>query len=267
MHTNERIEDRLTQCGQAAMIVGLIIAFALADLLVAQIRKPPFTFDLLPGASVKVNGPMPERIKAPEELEFQSSSERMTLRIERVHTGYWLGGNLWNGKVTLAPDIPPGEHRFMVKPLEIEADEKFPLYTIRVHATPAEAMRQNPSLITRLLGIPPWWVIAAGLPLAALLFGAVFHFARIRERHLLRQGKAEIIRVKKKDDHLEIIFGLGLRDGIAIGSRVMLHDQDDRPLGMLKVAKIFDHSAVAAASLDCPARVGYLVAHEDGTRP
>ncbi len=248
--------------GRVAMIVSLAIVFALGDLLVAQIRKQPFIFDLLPGDAVKVNGPMPERIKAVEELGFQSSTPRLRVEIQRVHTGYWLGGNLWNGEVILAPDIAPGEYRFMVKPLEVEPDENFPLFIIRVHATKNEIMRQSLSLITRFVGIPPWWVIAGGLPVAVLLFGVVFHYARQRELLLLRRGKAEIIRVKKVDDRLEIVFGLGRKEGIETGAKVMLLGEQDQPLGMIRVAKVHDHSAMAAASLDCPAKVGFLVARD-----
>jgi len=252
-----------TRFGRAAMIVGLAVVFALGDLLLTQIRKQPFVHDLLPGQSIKVNGPMPERIKAVEELTHQSTTRQLTLHIERLHTGYWLGGNLWNGEVRLAPNIPPGEYRFMVKPVHPEPDEKFPLFTIRVHATEAEMRRQSLSLIARTLGIPPWWIIAGGFPLAVLLFAAVFWFARAREQLLLKQGKAEIIRVKKVDDRLEIVFGLGQKEGLEVGAKVMLLGEQDRPLGMIRVAKVYDHSAMAAASLDCPARVGFLVSRED----
>lgn len=248
--------------GRVAMIVSLAVVFALGDLLVAQIRKQPFIFDLLPGDAIKVNGPMPERINAVEQLGFQSSSQQLRVEIQRLHTGYWLGGNLWNGEVILPPDIAPGEYRFMVKPLEVQPGENFPLFIIRVHATTNEAMRQSLSLITRIFGIPAWWVIAGALPPAMLLFGVVFHYARQRELLLLRQGKAEIIRVKKVDDRLEIIFGLGRKEGIEAGAKVMLLGEQDRPLGMIRVAKVHDHSAMAAASLDCPAKVGFLVARD-----
>lgn len=248
--------------GRVAMIVSLAIVFALGDLLVAQIRKQPFIFDLLPGETVKVNGPMPERIKAVEELGFQSSSPGLRVEIQRVHAGYWLGGNLWNGEVMLGPDIAPGEYRFMVKPLEVEPGENFPLFIIRVHSAKSEVMRQSLSLITRFVGIPPWWVIAGCLPVAALLFAVVFHYARQREQLLLRQGKAEIIRVKKVDDRLEIVFGLGREEGVEAGAKVMLLNEQDQPLGMIRVAKVHAHSAMAAASTDCPARVGYLVARD-----
>jgi hypothetical protein len=251
--------------GRAAMIVGLAVVFALGDLLIAQIRKQPFVHDLLPGESVKVNGPMPERIKAVEELGYQSTTKKMVLRIERLHTGYWLGGNLWNGEVRLDQDIPPGEYRFMVKPLRTEPDETFPLFTIRVHATKAEAQRQSLSVIARILGIPPWWVIVGALPLTVLFFALVFQCARQREKLLLQRGRAEIFRIKKVDDRLEITFGLGRLDGIEAGAKVMLHGERDQPLGMLRVATVYDRSAMAAASLDCPARVGFLVSREDET--
>jgi hypothetical protein len=251
-----------TRFGRAAMIVSLAIVFALADLLVAQIRKPPFTFDLLPGESVKVNGPIPERIKTVDELTYQSTSDLMTLEIERLHTGYWLGGNLWNGQVNLHEDILPGEHKLLVKPLHMEPDETFPLFTIRVHATEADIRSQSLSLISRTMGVPPWLVIAGGLPLAVLLFALVFRFARQREKLLLNQGRAEIFRVKKVEDRLEITFGLGRLEGMEVGGKVMLLGERDQPLGMIRVAKVYDHSAMAAASLDCPARVGFLVSRD-----
>jgi len=252
-----------TRFGQAAMIVGLAVVFALGDLLIAQIRKQPFVHDLLPGGSVKVNGPMPERIKAVEELTYQSGTTQIFVHIQRVHTGYWLGGNLWNGEVRLDPDISPGEYRFMVKPIKTEPDEAFPLFTIRVHATEAEARRQSLSLIARTLGIPPWQVIVGALPVAVLFFALVFHFAKLREKLLLNQGRAEIFRIKKVDDRLEITFGLGRLNGIEAGAKVMLHGAQNQPLGMLRVAKVYDRSAMAAAGLDCPARVGFLVSRED----
>lgn len=244
-----RIRKRL---GLAGAFFCLVFFFGVVDSVLMQVLKEHYTVDILPGGMVKVNGPMPERIKEISELTYVSENKSLLVDIERIHTGYWLGGNLWNGRVEASMDIAPGSYRFMVRPVEFDQDEAFPIFTALVHASAAEMQKHSGSMINRNLGIMPWWLSAASLPIAVFLFWKVHGVSRQREINLLQTGKAEIVRIKKSGDKKEIAFGLGENQGVRQGTVMTLLNPSGEPIGSFKVALAFDNSSLAIVTQDCP---------------
>ncbi len=255
--------ERVTRLQKTIGVLGaaffIIILLSIVDSLMLQLLRHHFTVHMLPGETVKVNGPMPERIKRISELTAIAQHDSLLVRIERVHTGYWLGGNLWNGYVKALEDLEPGTYKFMVRPIEYEKDEAFPVFTANVHASRARYREHSKSIAYKHLGLKPWWIGLAGLPPAVLCFFLVLRLSRIRERVLMDQGKAEIVRVKKSEDKMEIAFGAGKDQGVYAGESLTLLNEQGEPSGTFTVARVWEKSGVAIVTDSCPVKPGWMV--------
>ena len=256
----EQLSSTRKKLGLAGAFFCLLFFFGVVDSALMQVLKKHFTVNLLPGQSIKVNGPMPERIKDRSELTYVSETRSLMVEIERVHTGYWLGGNLWNGRVKTLDNISPGEYRFMVRPVEFDQDEAFPIFTAHVYATQSALRENSKSIIFKNLGFMPWWLSALSLPMAVFFFWLVMRLSRQREQMLLKSGRAEIVRIKISGDKQEIAFGLGKKQGVEKGTSLTLFDESGNPLGSFKVAKAFDNSSLAIVTDKCPVTPGCMVA-------
>jgi hypothetical protein len=255
--------EQLSRWRRIAGIVGgvfcLFIALGILDALIAQVRTSPYTLNALPGDTVNINGPMPERVKDRGELTYQSSTEDLTVEITRIHTGYWLGGNIWTGVVLLGQDITPATHQFMVRPLEIEQGETYPVFELTVHHDQAGMQASANSFIKRFTGLPPWFAPAFFLPLTVLTFLAVYTISAKREALLLKQGKGEVVRVKKVEGQVEIAMSLGTDHGFEKNTRVLLYDAEDNPIASIEVVKAWPSASIALADVSCPTWPGQLV--------
>jgi hypothetical protein len=257
--TLEQMSRRRKMVGRLGTALCLVIAFGVLDALIAHIRTSPYSIDAVPGQSVNINGPMPERIKSREELTYQSSSEDLSVEIVRIQTGYWLGGNIWTGVVHLGQDISPQTHQFMVRPHEVKEGETFPLFELTVHEDQASLRSSAKSFIRRFTGLQPWLFSLLTLPLAVLAFYGVYRLSMQRSALLLAQGKGEVLRVKKIDNQLEIALSMGERHGVGKGTRIVLYDRQGQPLASVEVVKSFPAVSIALAPLECPAWPGQLI--------
>ena len=247
------------RAGRAGAVLCLLIAVGILDALIAQVRSSPYVLNALPGQTVSINGPMPERIKDKSELTYQSSTEDLDVEIRRIQTGYWLGGNIWTGVVRLSEDIAPSRHQFIIRPHDVESGETFPIFDLTVHGDQESLQASAHSLIKRYLGVPPWLVSLISLPLAVGAFVMVFRFSRQREALLLKEGKGEVVRVKKVEGQVEIAFSLGTDQGFEKGTRVLLHDAEGSPMASVEVVKAWSTASIALADASCPAWPGQLI--------
>ncbi len=255
----EQIAGMRKKLGLAGALLCLVFVLGIVDSVLMQVFREHFTVNMLPGDSIKVNGPMPERIKETEELTYVSENRSLVVEIERVHTGYWLGGNLWNGRVTAGDHINPGDYRFMVRPLKFDEDEAFPIFTAYVYASATELRENSKSIFYRNFGFMPWWLSIICLPMAVCFFWLVHKLSRQREILLLKSGIADIVRIKSSGDKLEIAFGLGKNQGVDQGTTLALLDESGDPLGSFKVARVFDDSSLAVVTDKCPVTPGCMV--------
>jgi hypothetical protein len=250
--------------GRIGAVLCLLIAIGILDALIAQVRSSPYDLNALPGQLLKINGPMPERITSKEELTYQSSSDDLIVEIERIHTGYWLGGNIWAGVVRLGQDITPQTHQFMVRPQELAPQETFPVFELTVHEDQAGLQASAKSLIRRYTGLQPWLVSVISLPLALLTFVLVYRLSIKREALLLEQGKGEVVRVKRVDGQVEIALSLGTAHGVGKGTRILLNSAEGNPIASIEVVKAWATASIALADASCPAWPGQIVSKMEG---
>lgn len=243
-------------------IFFILVFVTILDGCIAKFREPINVFNILPGQSIKVDGPLDSKIKNTKELTYTSTSDNVRLSFDAIQTRFWLGGNMWIGTVTTNKLIQPGEYDVTVYPRgETDIKKKF-IFRIKVFKD-YESYRQSfKSIIKRYLDFSPWWILLFCLPLGALTVGIVWYLSQRFEELLAREGKAEIYRIIRGDNGCEISFGLGTKHGVQPGTRLSLLNESGRPVGSAVVQKVSETDSLALVGLDCAVKQGYIVSLE-----
>lgn len=245
--------------GKACMLFLLAALLAVLDGLVARLREPVNVFQVLPGETVEVNGPLPEQIRRPEELTWVSDTPGLAVDLEEVHAGYFWGGNLWRGRLQVSPGLAPGRYSLFIRPKDYPPEKKGYELRVVVHPDPASRQRASFSLLRRLTGLPPFMAAAAALPFIALWAVAVWLLSRrIAELQALA-GVAEIYHVAQEQDGFLVTFGLGARHGLREGDEVRILNPAGQPVGTATVTRVSDQDAVGRGTLPGEIRPGYLI--------
>ena len=245
--------------GKACALFCLLASLAVIDGLVAKFREPVNVFHVLPGEEVAIDGPIPENVKQVGALTYTSDSKDLTVTFVAIHPGYFLGGNMWRGRLTVGKSLAPGKYTITVRPRDYPADK--PGYQFRVVVYP-DAMSQRlayQSLIKRQSGLSPYLVAAAFLPLILITLGTVYLLSRRIDILQAESGLAEIYRVNRNEGQYLVTFGLGTNHGIHPGDQVTLLDPEGNYLGSVLVQEVSDQDSVGSITLDRDIRPGYLV--------
>jgi hypothetical protein len=253
--------ERMSRWRRWAGIMGAafcaLALLAVIDALVAQFKKPPNLYQVLPGAVLDIQGPLRETVDATQKLIFQCDSQDIRLVFEGVQTGYWMGGVLWRGRLIIGPETRPGLYSLQVFGPGKATTPPFPPFQVRVFGDPGTYRRNLPSLIQRHSGAVPWGVAAVAFVPVLGLFALVFFLSQKIERLLAREGKAEIYRVRQSELGIEISFGLGSDQGLEAGTRLNLFDEKGQSLGTVEVLTVTSRDAVALAAAEQAVRPGY----------
>jgi hypothetical protein len=246
--------------GRAAALFSMLFFLCALDGVISHFGQSPNELSLLPGASVKINGPARDSIRNIQELEYITTSDLLSISFEALHTGYWMGGRMWRGVLTVSPNAAPGAYTATVRSKAEPSEKPVTVFAIKVYGDAASLQKSSASIIHRYTGYSPWWAVVFCFASSGFLFGIVYLLSNKREQLLRQEGKADIYRISKKEDGDEVSFGLGTRDGIRIGSQLRLLDQDGIPVGTVVVREAFDDDAVAVLTPDCCVKPGYMVA-------
>jgi hypothetical protein len=260
--TLDDVNRRRSLAGKAAALFCVLFFLCVLDGVISHFGQSANDLKLLPGTSVKVNGPAKESIRDIQELEYVTSSDLITIAFERVHTGYWMGGRMWRGVLTIGPDLVPGEYSTAVRAKDEPSEKPFTVFRIRVFADSASLQESAASIVLRQTGISPWWGVAIFFPVMLLLFGTVYLLSNKREQLMRQEGRADIYRITKKDDGYEVSFSLGTRHGVNKGSRLALLDGSGVPVGTVEVIDAYEGDSVAFSIMGCTVKPGYMVSLE-----
>ena len=245
--------------GRACALFCLLASLAILDGLVTKFREPVNVFHVLPGDEVDIDGPIPENIKQTEVLTYASDSKGLAITFAVIHPGYFMGGNMWRGRLSVARDVPPGKYVVTVRPRDYPAAK--PGYEFRVVVYP-DAMSQRvafPSMIKRQTGRSPYLVAAAFLPLILITLGMVYLLSRRIDLLQAASGRAEIYRVARNEGQLLVSFGLGTKHGVKPGDQVTLLDPEGNYVGTVRVEESSEQDSVGYATIERDIRPGYLV--------
>jgi hypothetical protein len=251
-----RWRDLASKIATAFCVIALLV---LVDGLLVHFREPANLVKVLPGAVTAINGELTDEAHQIEDLTFTSDSNQLTVTFEAIHKGYFLGGDMWRGRLIVGPQISPGEYSLSVLPRRSASPRKAPAFRILVFPEALSLQKSSTSLVRRWFGISAFQVAAGCLPGILLAFGAVYLLSGRREALLAASGQAEIYRVTRGDDGYEIRFGLGTAHGISPGARVAIYDEMGQQMGTGTVEVCNQKVSVAQATSDQPIKAGYLV--------
>ncbi len=251
-----RLRNGLGKCGALCCIVFLL---AVVDGLVVGFREPANLFRLLGGESVAVNGYLKEDVTDLAQLTYKSPSDGIGVTFEVIHSGFWLGGKMWRGLLTVSPEQEKGEYLVAVHPRNDPSPKASTLLLVRVYPD-AESMRRDAkSFIQRTLNVSPWLVFTCFFPLALLSFFLVFLLSQRRERLMREIGMADIYYVARGASAWEISFSLGTQHGVEPGSRLNVLDKDGLRVGEAVVIESTTTDSTATVDLQCPVTPRHMV--------
>jgi hypothetical protein len=251
-----RWRDLASKIAAAFCVIALL---GLVDGLLVHFREPANLIKVLAGASVEINGELTDEAHRVEDLTFTSDSNQLTVIFEAIHKGYFLGGDMWRGRLIVGPHIPPGEYHLSVLPKRSASSRKAPAFRILIFPEALSLRKDSASIVRRWFGVSAFVVAAGCLPGILLAFGAVFLLSGKREALLAAGGQAEIYRVIRGDGGYEIHFGLGTDHGISPGASVAIYDAAGRQVGTGTVEICNQEVSVAQGTSDQPIKAGYLV--------
>jgi hypothetical protein len=242
-----------------AMAFCFIVLLGLVDGLLVAFREPADLVKVLPGASVELNGELTDEAHQVEDLTFVSDSDRLKVTFEAIHKGYFLGGDMWRGRLSVGPDIAPGEYNLSVLPKRTVSARKAPAFRILVFSGALSLQKSSTSVVRRWFGVSAFQVAAGCLPVILLAIGAVYLLSGRREALLAASGQAEVYRLIKGDSGYEIRFGLGTAHGMSPGTQVTICNQAGQPVATATVEVCNPKDSVAQANSDQVIKVGDLV--------
>ncbi len=248
--------------GKACALFFLLAFLAVLDGIVAKFREPVNVFHVLPGEEAEINGPIPENIKTPQALTYTTDSPDLQVSFDAIHSGYFLGGNMWRGRLAVESNLAPGKYAVTVKPKDYPKDK--PGYDLRVvvYGDPLSRQAQFKSLIRSQTGASPYLVAAAFLPLIGITLGLVYLLSRRIEALQAEKGLAEIYYVSRKEGEYRLGFSLGTRQGVKPGDQVAILDPEGNPVGTARVEESSDQDSVGLTASEHDIRPGYLVSRK-----
>ena len=251
-----RRRDLASKIGAAFCVIALL---AMIDGLLVHFREPANLVKVLPGAVTAINGELTDEANDIQDLTFMSDSDQLKVNFEAIHKGYFLGGDMWRGRLIVSPNISPGEYSLAVLPKRAASSRKAPAFRIKVFPDALSLQKSSTSLVRRQFGVSAFVVAAGCLPGILLAFGAVYWLSGRREALLAATGQAEVYQVTRGDGGYEIRFGLGTAHGISPGARVAIYDEVGQQVGTGTVEVCNRKVSVAQATSDQPIKAGYLV--------
>jgi len=251
-----RIKNALARAG--AVFAVLFVLFG-ADGAIAYLRHPFNTLDMLPGETTSLTGPMAPGVQEIGGMLCESSSAYLTLTLDEVISGFWMGGRMWRGTLRLDGGIEPGKYTVSVFGREDGQRVGSNIFQVVVYPDRAARIAGSKSLIERTAGISPWTVSAGFFGMVLLMCGSLYFVSGKRDRLMADAGEAEVYHVTADASGFSIYFGLGERDGVGSGTRLLLTDPGRNSSEEITVEAVSETDAVARLGSLSKVRPGYLV--------
>jgi len=243
--------------GLAGTVLCVFFLLSVFDAIIVRGRQPSNYLSCLPGRSLAVTAPLPEKTGNTEELTYLTDSEEVRAVFDGVQTGFWVGGRMWRGRIVVGPRAQPGLHEVKVS---VRDGTGVPsTFRVEVFMDGRRLRGASLSYIRRYFGASPW---TAAILLGSLIvptFGVVFFYSERASRLMEREGKAEIWRVEEVEKGYEVHFGLGLNQGIRQGEVLALLDRKQQPRGCAIVQEVFRDHSVALAGSESLVKPGFSI--------
>ena len=246
--------------GKAGTLFCVLFLLTLLDGFNARFREPRDYFPCLPGQSIPVTAPLPEGTGSLQELTCPTTSNGVGVMCDSLHTGFWLGGQLWQGRLLVSAGAQPGSYDVAALPRRAGGGRQVSPFHVRVFADDTHLRKASASYIRRYLGRSPWSIVPFFIFLIPAAIGAVFLLSRKAEALLALSGRAEVYRVLEGETGCMIYFGLGAGQGMLRGNPVALLDKKKRRTGTATVEEVFEDYSIARIDSKSHVRPGFMVA-------
>jgi len=267
-----------THFQKAAVVLFVLTILGVADGLARSLFEPQHTFRVVAGSETLASGTLDitldaDGVKAHSEVAHAGDSKLLNEYLRYTSTSpdvqvefVEMRGTLWRGILRAPRTEPAGRVELVVYPRTQPPTQMTPRYTLRVFDS-AEALQADlPSVAMRYLGIAPWWVVLACLPLAAFFGMLVFRATGEEEDALIARGIGPIYKLAKRKEGWDILFGLGGNQGLTTGEELVLLTPDGRVVGSLRAGQIGPTSSRSTMDLGVDIRPDYYVARpQSGT--
>jgi hypothetical protein len=202
----------------------VLVLFSLLDGIIAGGRKDPNLNEVLPGQSIKLSGPMPRDTERLDELFLRANTPALALKLEEIHSGFWLGGQQWQAEATFAADIPAGDYLVSLSARNETSAKMTQTFTMRIYPSAQALSDSSLSLITSVLGFNPFLLALCSLPFGVVFGVASTYLSRTITQDLRGQGISQVFRVQKTPEGLRVFFFLGSQNGLSTGDELdILH--------------------------------------------
>ncbi|MBI5062321.1 MAG: hypothetical protein HZB87_02295 [Desulfatitalea sp.] len=198
------------------VIAGVLFLLSVADTFVSGHLDDPRIIRALPGSHHAVNGTLTTTVSSLDELSYRADNKELSLAFME------LRGRIWRGELQVNDTISPGSYGLQVFDSRQPAAEIPAANHVLVFDSKAALNASYPSICRKTIGIPPWWLVIATLPLlAGALLLSYLHSAQ-QEALLERQGIFPIMKLSRSKDRWEIGIGVHGEQKIFAGDLLRL---------------------------------------------
>lgn len=254
----ERLDRWKNRIAKASAVVCVFVLLCILDGSAAYLREPFNSMQVVPGATVKLTGPLPPNVGI-EGMAFESSSDGISMSLQEVISGFWMGGRMWRGTITIGPDVSPGEYVVSVFGTDDRKKVGANTFLVLVYKDEASIAAHSKSFVRKNTGVSPW--TAAGMFFSIVLLGcaALYVVGSRRDRLMAEEGEAEVFHITRSEEAVSIYFGLGSRHGVGKGTRLLLLDRKRQPVEEITVESVSEKDGLAKLGPLSAAVPGYIV--------
>ncbi len=250
------LKDRVAKIGAAFCILFLL---CVVDGGQAYLREPFNRLRMLPGMTEKLTGPMAPGVNGLEGMTSEESSDSISMSLEQMISGFWLGGKMWRGTLSLRPDAETGNYMVSVFGTEDQKRVGQNTFQVVVYKDRAALLADSKSLLLRYSGISPWLIAGSFFLLVLITCGGLYLISGKRDELMAERGEAEIFHITRDALGLSIYFGLGTSNGVGEGSRLSIMDPKGRELDETSVESVSEGVGMARVGPLLDVRTGYRV--------
>jgi hypothetical protein len=248
--------------GWLATLLCLGALLSLADSFVDSFRTGPDTFSMLVGGQESLSGPMPKGADKAESLTIAIDRPGLRLDVTTEAQGFWFGNRMWQGKAQAPPDATPGTFIATLRGPADPPDKPAQTFTLHVYADQRSLDAAAYSRIRRWLGMPPMLLAAICIVLALIPGTCVFFLSRKVEALREREGRAEIYKLKKTPEGLQVTFGLGAKHGLREGEAMTVRDRKGLVVASAKVVRCAATESDALVTGEGDATCGDMISRD-----
>jgi hypothetical protein len=253
------IKIRRNRVSVVCAVLFCVMILAALDGAMGYLRQPINSYAVFPGDSVKLTGPMAPDAVTISDMLVQTDTPDVSMAIIETLQEYWFGMRLWRGQIDVSRSTAPGT--YAVRVLGRKDQRLFDDNTFRVivYKDREAYLADSKSLILRNTGVSPWRVTAGMLALVFLGCLWLYRISREKDRLMAEIGEAEVYHVRRETNAVYIYFGLGRRDGINKGAKLLSSDPRTSKTEEAVVEDVSDTDSIARLSPLSGAHPGYIV--------